>query len=235
MLKNLTPQPPDKIIQMIAMFREDPRDQKVDLGVGVYKDAAGKTPVMRAVKAAEARLGRGAGQQVYVGLLGDLGFVDAMRKLVLGNAVPADKVVGAQAPGGTGAIHQLLELVKLAHPRARVWYSDPTWPKPPGDGQASGPGLRHLPLFRRRNARRRFRHDDGGPVGGGGRRRGDPARLLPQPHRRQPRRGTVGAGDRPADGEGRDALHRLCLSGLRRRAGTRTPRRCARWRPACRR
>ena len=131
MLKNLTPQPPDKIIQMIAMFREDPRDQKVDLGVGVYKDAAGKTPVMRAVKAAEARLVEAQDSKSYVGLLGDLGFVDAMRKLVLGDAVPADKVVGAQAPGGTGAIHQLLELVKLAHPRARVWYSDPTWPNHP--------------------------------------------------------------------------------------------------------
>ncbi|MEO1312507.1 MAG: amino acid aminotransferase [Pseudomonadota bacterium] len=131
MLKNLTPQPPDKIIEMIGIYREDPRTDKLDLGVGVYKDEAGKTPVMRCVKAAEARLLETQDSKSYVGLLGDLGFVDVMRDLVLGDSVPAARVVGAQAPGGTGAIHQLLELAKLAHPGVRVWYSDPTWPNHP--------------------------------------------------------------------------------------------------------
>ncbi len=131
MLKNLTPQPPDKIIQLIGMYREDPRTDKLDLGVGVYKDAVGNTPVMRAVKAAEARLVEAQASKSYVGLLGDLGFVSAMRELVLGDAVPEARVVGAQAPGGTGAIRQLLELVRLAHPQATVWYSDPTWPNHP--------------------------------------------------------------------------------------------------------
>ena len=131
MLKNLTPQPPDKIIELIGMFKADRRTSKVDLGVGVYKDAEGKTPVMRAVKAAESRLLEEQGSKSYVGLLGDLGFVDKMRELVLADAVPADAVTGAQCPGGTGAIHQLLLLVKLANPQARVWFSDPTWPNHP--------------------------------------------------------------------------------------------------------
>ncbi len=131
MLKNLTPQPPDKIIQMIGQFKADTRTDKVDLGVGVYKDAQGKTPVMRAVKAAEARLLESQDSKSYVGLLGDLGFVDVMRDLVLGDAVPAGHVVGAQAPGGTGAIHQLLLLTRLANPEATVWFSDPTWPNHP--------------------------------------------------------------------------------------------------------
>ncbi len=131
MLKNLTPQPPDRIIEMIGLFKADTRDGKVDLGVGVYKDADGKTPVMRAVKAAEARLVESQDSKSYVGLLGNLDFVDLMRDLVLGDAVPAQQVTGAQAPGGTGAIHQLLELVKLATPEAKVWYSDPTWPNHP--------------------------------------------------------------------------------------------------------
>ncbi|MEM6465640.1 MAG: amino acid aminotransferase [Pseudomonadota bacterium] len=131
MLKNLTPQPPDKIIELIGMFKADTRTSKVDLGVGVYKDAEGKTPVMRAVKAAEARLLEEQGSKSYVGLLGDLGFVDKMRELVLADAVPADAVTGAQCPGGTGAIHQLLLLVRLANPQARVWFSDPTWPNHP--------------------------------------------------------------------------------------------------------
>ncbi|MEO1550585.1 MAG: amino acid aminotransferase [Pseudomonadota bacterium] len=131
MLKNLTPQPPDKIIELIGMFKADPRADKVDLGVGVYKDADGKTPVMRAVKAAEARLVEAQDSKSYVGLLGDVGFVDKMRALVLGDAVPSADVVGAQTPGGTGAIHQLLLLVRLANPKARVWFSDPTWPNHP--------------------------------------------------------------------------------------------------------
>ncbi len=131
MLKNLTPQPPDKIIQLIGMYAEDPRTDKIDLGVGVYKDENGKTPVMRAVKAAEKRLLEAQQSKSYVGLLGDLGFVAAMRDLVFGPGVLSDRITGAQTPGGTGAIRQLLELVKLADPSATVWLSDPTWPNHP--------------------------------------------------------------------------------------------------------
>ena len=69
--------------------------------------------------------------QTYLGLLGDLNFVDAMRELVLGTALPAARVAGAQTPGGTGAIHLLLELVRMADPHATVWISEPTWPNHP--------------------------------------------------------------------------------------------------------
>lgn len=131
MFQNLTPQSPDKIMEMIGKFRADTRTEKLDLGVGVYKDAAGKTPVMRAVKAAEARLLESQDSKSYVALLGDQGFLDVMQELVLGDAAPQGRVVGVAAPGGTGAIHQLLELVKMAKPGATVWYSDPTWPNHP--------------------------------------------------------------------------------------------------------
>ncbi|MHA3979777.1 amino acid aminotransferase [Halovulum sp. GXIMD14794] len=131
MLKDLTPQPADKIMELMALYKADPREDKVDLGVGVYKDTKGATPVMRAVKAAEKRLVEQQPTKAYQGLLGDLGFVDAMRELVLADAVPAERTVGAQCPGGTGAIRQLLELVKMARPGATVWYSDPTWPNHP--------------------------------------------------------------------------------------------------------
>ena len=63
MFETLKPTPPDKIIELMGLYRADPRTDKIDLGVGVYKDAAGRTPVMRAVKAAEARLLEGAGHQ----------------------------------------------------------------------------------------------------------------------------------------------------------------------------
>jgi aromatic-amino-acid transaminase len=129
--ETLKPTPPDKIIELLGIFREDPRAEKVDLGVGVYKDEAGRTPVMRAVKAAEARLLAEQDTKAYVGLLGDTDFVREMGKLALGDAVAPERLAGAQTPGGTGAIRQLCELVRRASPEATVWLSDPTWPNHP--------------------------------------------------------------------------------------------------------
>jgi aromatic-amino-acid transaminase len=128
MFESLKPAAPDKIIELMGLFAADPRTDKVDLGVGVYKDAEGRTPVMRAVKAAERRLVDEQSTKSYVGLLGDLEFVNAMARLALGNAVPTDRLSGAQTPGGTGAIRQLLELTRRANPAATVWHSDPSWP-----------------------------------------------------------------------------------------------------------
>ncbi len=131
MLEALKAQPTDKIIALMALYADDPREDKIDLGVGVYKDADGRTPIMRAVKAAEARLLEGQTTKSYVGLRGDLGFVEAMRVLIFGEEVAAQRIAGAQTPGGTGAVRQLLELVRLANPEARVFYSAPTWPNHP--------------------------------------------------------------------------------------------------------
>ncbi len=131
MLEHLTSQPKDKILALMAAYKEDPRDNKVDLGVGVYKDASGNTPVMRAVKAAEKRLVKEQSSKAYVGLAGDPAFGNAMIDLVLDGAVARNKVAAVATPGGTGAIRQGLELIKLAAPGATVWISDPTWPNHP--------------------------------------------------------------------------------------------------------
>ena len=128
MFEKLKPQPEDKIIKLIGMYAADPREKKLDLGVGVYKDASGNTPVMRAVKKAEARLLESQDTKKYVGLLGNLDFVAAMGNLVLGDSVDTSRVTGAQTPGGTGAIRQIFELIKMASPDATVWISDPSWP-----------------------------------------------------------------------------------------------------------
>ncbi|WP_415404706.1 aromatic amino acid transaminase [Tateyamaria sp. SN3-11] len=128
MFETLQAQRPDAILQLVQMFRDDPRDQKVDLGVGVYKDATGNTPVMRAIKAAEQQLWQAETTKTYVGLAGDPGFSDAMIKLVLGDAVARDKVAAAATPGGTGAVRQAFELIRLSNPNARVFVSNPTWP-----------------------------------------------------------------------------------------------------------
>lgn len=130
MLESLNPQPQDKILQLIAMFRDDPRDSKIDLGVGVYKDATGLTPVMRAVKSAEKTLWETEKTKTYTGLAGEPAFNAAMVGMILGGA-HADRATSVATPGGTGAIRQALELIRLASPGATVWLSNPTWPNHP--------------------------------------------------------------------------------------------------------
>ena len=128
MFENLTAQPADKILALMQAFREDPRDNKIDLGVGVYKNAEGVTPVMRAIKSAEHRLWEEQQTKAYVGLAGDPAFSDAMIGLILGDAVQRSLVGAAATPGGTGACRQAFELIQLANPDARVFVSNPTWP-----------------------------------------------------------------------------------------------------------
>lgn len=130
MLEVLNAQPQDKILQLIAMYRDDPRDGKIDLGVGVYKDATGLTPVMRAVKAAEKKLWETEKTKTYTGLAGEPAYNAAMVGMILG-AGYADRAASVATPGGTGAIRQALELIKLATPGATVWLSAPTWPNHP--------------------------------------------------------------------------------------------------------
>ncbi|WP_223421024.1 amino acid aminotransferase [Tateyamaria pelophila] len=128
MFETLKPQKPDAILTLVQMFKDDPRTDKIDLGVGVYKDATGNTPVMRAIKAAEQKLWEAETTKSYVALAGDPGFSDAMIALVLGDAVPRASVSAAATPGGTGAVRQAFELIKMARPDARVFVSNPTWP-----------------------------------------------------------------------------------------------------------
>ena len=128
MFETLKAQPADKILALMQMYKDDPRSTKVDLGVGVYKDATGLTPVMRAVKAAEHQLWETQDSKVYTGLAGDPAFADAMIKLLLEGAVPRDTIAAAATPGGTGAVRQAFEMIQMARPEARVFVSDPTWP-----------------------------------------------------------------------------------------------------------
>ncbi len=131
MFADLKDQPADKILALIAAFRDDPRLDKIDLGVGVYKDATGLTPVMRAVKAAEKMLWETQTTKTYTTLAGDPAFGDAMIELVLGGAAPRDRIAAVATPGGTGAIRQGLELIRYAAPETTVWLSNPTWPNHP--------------------------------------------------------------------------------------------------------
>ena len=130
MLESLNPQPQDKILALISAFRDDPRADKIDLGVGVYKDATGLTPVMRAVKAAERKLWEVEKTKTYTGLAGEPAYNAAMVQMILGDGF-ADRAASVATPGGTGAIRQALELIRMANPQAKVWMSSPTWPNHP--------------------------------------------------------------------------------------------------------
>ena len=128
MFETLKAQPADGILALMQAYREDPRTDKIDLGVGVYKDATGLTPVMRAVKAAEQQIWETQNTKVYTGLAGDPAYSDAMIKLILDGAVPREKVAAVATPGGTGAVRQAFEMIQMANSTARVFVSDPTWP-----------------------------------------------------------------------------------------------------------
>ncbi|WP_341212517.1 amino acid aminotransferase [uncultured Limimaricola sp.] len=128
MFEHLTDQPADKILALMSAYKADPRDTKIDLGVGVYKDAQGHTPIMRAVKTAEARLLESETTKSYTALAGDPAFADAMIDLVLADTLPRDRVAAVATPGGTGAVRQAFEMIGMAAPDATIWVSDPTWP-----------------------------------------------------------------------------------------------------------
>ncbi|MBC7131869.1 MAG: aspartate/tyrosine/aromatic aminotransferase [Roseovarius sp.] len=128
MFEHLKEKPADKILALAQAYREDPRETKIDLGVGVYRTPEGVTPIMRAIKVAEKRLWEVETTKAYTALAGDPAFLDAMIGLVLGDAVARDRVAAIATPGGTGAVRQAFELVKMATPDARIFVSDPTWP-----------------------------------------------------------------------------------------------------------
>ncbi|GGF52832.1 aromatic amino acid aminotransferase [Paracoccus acridae] len=127
MLSNLKPQAPDSILKLIEEFKADTRQGKIDLGVGVYKDPQGVTPVMRAVKAAEQRIWESQTTKAYTGLAGEPEYRNAMARMVLKD-VPGDRLASLATVGGTGAIRQALELARLANPGVTVYVSNPTWP-----------------------------------------------------------------------------------------------------------
>lgn len=129
MLEALEPQPADKILELMARFREDGRAGKIDLGVGVYRDATGNTPVMRAVRAAERRIWEAETTKTYTALAGEPAFNRAMTDLVLGAGHGfSARMASAATPGGTGAIRQAFEVIRLASPKTRIWLPAPTWP-----------------------------------------------------------------------------------------------------------
>ena len=121
---------PDAILGLMAQFRADPSPQKVDLGVGVFRDLNGNTPILECVRRAEQTVLKSQSTKSYVAAAGRAEFNEAVEQLVLGaahGARGARRVRTAQTPGGCGALRVGAELIRAAAPKATVYVSDPTW------------------------------------------------------------------------------------------------------------
>jgi aspartate/tyrosine/aromatic aminotransferase len=118
----------DSLLALIAMANADPRPDKIDVGVGVYRDGAGNTPILRAVKAAEQRLWQQQESKSYIGGFGDRRFTELLRQFLLGRHSGDERIMGLQTPGGCGALSLGFKLIAEATPGARVLVGTPTWP-----------------------------------------------------------------------------------------------------------
>ncbi|WP_295637589.1 amino acid aminotransferase [Novosphingobium sp.] len=132
MFENLVAQPADALLNLIKLHNADPRVDKIDLGVGVYRTGQGDTPVFAAIKQAEAKLLATQDSKAYLGPEGDMGFVHALKPYIFGakdsdGAVNMARIEGMQAPGGTGGVRLAIDLARRAGIK-RVWMGTPSWP-----------------------------------------------------------------------------------------------------------
>ncbi len=127
MFETLEPAPADPILGLIAEFRDDPRREKIDLGVGVYRTAAGETPILGVVKTAEHRLVGTQTTKAYIGTAGEPQFNAAMQALAFADSVAGERLLTVQTPGGSGSLRVAAGLLLRARKDAVVWVSDPTW------------------------------------------------------------------------------------------------------------
>jgi aspartate aminotransferase len=159
MLDRLSAVPPDPILGIIAAHAADPNPRKIDLGIGVYRDEEGKTPILKCVRQAEETLLASQSSLSYLGPRGVPGFNSAMSDLIFGAGSPwleEGRVRTVQTPGGTGALRVGADLVKAALPEAQVWAGDPTWANHYAIFPAAGLPLEHIPYFDSERSALRF-------------------------------------------------------------------------------
>ncbi len=150
MFEQFTPAPPDAILGLTEAFKKDPNPKKVNLGVGVYRDAQGRTPILASVKTAEERILQNEATKSYLGIDGSPEYATVVQELLFGadHPIVTDKrAVTAQGPGGTGALRVAADFVASMFPNATVWLSDPTWPNHPSIFKAAGLPVKSYPYF----------------------------------------------------------------------------------------
>lgn len=125
---DLEPVKSDALLALIELAKADSRPEKIDVGVGVYRDSDGNTPILKVVKQAERRLWETQQSKSYLGGRGDIRFTQLLRPVLLGEYEADDRISGLQTPGGCGALTLGFKLVAAANPDARVFIGTPTWP-----------------------------------------------------------------------------------------------------------
>jgi len=151
--------PQDPILGLMGLYQNDNNPLKIDLGVGVYKTSAGKTPILSTVKTAEDFLLKNEETKSYVAGYGNVAFNETMRNLVLGEAHPAlleNRAVSIQVPGGCGALRVGAELIQRAKAGATIWMSNPTWANHVPLLSAAGLHIKEYPYYDRENCAVRF-------------------------------------------------------------------------------
>jgi len=159
MFNSLHAVPPDPILGIISAHAADPNPKKIDLGIGVYRDERGDTPILECVKKAEQILDSTQTTKMYLGPPGVVGFNSAMTSLIFGggsSVVNDDRVRTIQTPGGTGALRVGADLINTASPGATIWVSDPTWANHNAIFPASGLRMESYPYFGRERSDLRF-------------------------------------------------------------------------------
>lgn len=130
MFETLEMAPPDAILGLNEAFKNDPNPNKINLTVGVYKDAQGGTPILESVKEAERQLIDGENSKGYLGIDGMPQYSQQVRRLLFGRnheILSSDRAVTVQTPGGTGSLRVGADLIHRKFPQSRIWCSNPTW------------------------------------------------------------------------------------------------------------
>jgi aspartate aminotransferase/aromatic-amino-acid transaminase len=156
MFETLKKAPVDKIFTLLGEFRADEREDKIDLGIGVYKDKDRNTPIMSAVKKAEKQIFDAETTKTYVGVSGNRGFCDAISDLVFADSVDVSRIRSVQAPGGTGSLWVLLTLIARARPNGKIWISDPSWPNHYPMSELAGLEPNYYPYFDSKTGKVKF-------------------------------------------------------------------------------
>ena len=152
MFDRLNAVPPDPILGIISAYAADPSPKKIDLGIGVYRDEQGNTPILECVKKAEQILDSTQTTKSYLGPPGVAGFNSAMTRLIFGaesSVVNDERVRTIQTPGGTAALRVAADLIKAASPDTTIWASDPTWANHDAIIPAAGLRMENYPYFDR--------------------------------------------------------------------------------------
>lgn len=159
MFDRLSAVPPDPILGILSAYAADTNPKKIDLGIGVYRDESGNTPILESVLEAEKILDSTQTSKSYLGPPGVVGFNSAMSRLIFGEdsaTIRDNRVRTIQTPGGTGALRVGADLVHEAVAGAMVWVSDPTWANHNAIFPASGLHMRSYPYFDREKNDLRF-------------------------------------------------------------------------------